>query len=287
MKGGRRARTGATDGLPEAGRIGVTPHRLSGAQVVAGDELLLAELLLRVEAIAVDRERRPARSDRPAPELDRRRLRPVRFDSRAVHDAVAVRAAEAGPRSLVRCGDRRVEWRGRGGVAARRGCRVSGGGRQQPVLDRRRPSAREVEPLGPRRAIDAERGDEQAGERDDRGQPRPPAAGPESPGRYRPDHETKAQHRYADHVEQRSLPGTRHGVVEEGPGRGRPDRDDHERADPLGPGRAAREQPPHHDQCRAASDAEDRHRAAARRHDRPEEHHGQPEKSGGDAWPDP
>src|SRR2546422_3473358 len=42
---------------------------------VAGDDLVVAALLLGVEEIAADRERRPARPDRPAPQLDRWRPR--------------------------------------------------------------------------------------------------------------------------------------------------------------------------------------------------------------------
>ena len=49
------------------------PHRLARGHPVAGHDLVLAALLLRVEEIAVDGERRPARPDRPAPQLDRRR----------------------------------------------------------------------------------------------------------------------------------------------------------------------------------------------------------------------
>ena len=45
------------------------PHRLAGAHPVAGDDLVAAALLLRVEEVAVHGERRPARADRPAPHL--------------------------------------------------------------------------------------------------------------------------------------------------------------------------------------------------------------------------
>ena len=93
----RRARTGAGVRLPEPRRVAVSPHRLAGGHVVAGDDLVFAALLLRVEEVAVDRERRPARSDRPAPQLDRRRLRPVGLDPHAANDAVAIRSAKAGP----------------------------------------------------------------------------------------------------------------------------------------------------------------------------------------------
>ena len=45
----------------------------------------------------MDREGRPARSDRPAPQLDRRRRGPVGLDPHAANDAVAMRSAKAGP----------------------------------------------------------------------------------------------------------------------------------------------------------------------------------------------
>src|SRR2546426_12229436 len=68
----RRARTGTGIRLPEPGRIAVSPHRLAGGQPIAGDDLVVAALLLGVEEIAADRERRPARADGPAPQLGRR-----------------------------------------------------------------------------------------------------------------------------------------------------------------------------------------------------------------------
>ena len=64
---------------------------------VTGDDLVVAALLLGVEQVAADREGRPARSDRPAPQLDRRRRRPVGLDPRAADDAVAPGSAKAGP----------------------------------------------------------------------------------------------------------------------------------------------------------------------------------------------
>src|SRR6185295_9897903 len=93
-----RARTGAAIRLPEPRRIAVYPDRLAGRDVVAGDDLVVTTLLLRVEKITTDGEGRPARSDRPAPECDRRRLRPVRFDAHPADDAVAPGPAKARPR---------------------------------------------------------------------------------------------------------------------------------------------------------------------------------------------
>ncbi len=107
-EGRRRARTGAGIRLPEPGRVAVSPHRLAGGQVVAGDDLVVAALLLGVEKIAADREGRPARSDRPAPQLDRRRRGPVGLDPHAANDAVALRSAKAGPVGVRRSVDRRI-----------------------------------------------------------------------------------------------------------------------------------------------------------------------------------
>ncbi len=106
-EGRRPARTGAAIRLPEPGRVAVFPHRLAGGQLVAGDDLVVTALLLGVEEVAADRERRPARSDRPAPQLDRRRLRPVGLDPHAANDAVAIGSAKAGPvGSCLRCRNR-------------------------------------------------------------------------------------------------------------------------------------------------------------------------------------
>ena len=93
----RRARTGAAIRFPEPDRVAMSPHRLAGGHPVAGDDLVVAALLLGVEQVAAHRERRPAWSDRPAPHLDRRRLRPVGLDPHAANDAVAVGSAKAGP----------------------------------------------------------------------------------------------------------------------------------------------------------------------------------------------
>src|SRR5205823_2283327 len=66
-EGRRRARTGARIRLPKPGRITVSPHRLAGGQVVAPDNLVASALLLGVDEIAADRERRPPRADWPSP----------------------------------------------------------------------------------------------------------------------------------------------------------------------------------------------------------------------------
>ena len=93
----RPARTGAAIRLPEAHRVAVLPHRLAGAHLVGRDHFLFTALFLRVEDVAVDGEGGPARSDRPAPQLDRRRLGPVGLDPHAANDGVAIGSAKPGP----------------------------------------------------------------------------------------------------------------------------------------------------------------------------------------------
>jgi hypothetical protein len=90
------------------------PHWLSSGQVVAGNDLFIAALLLGVEEIAVDREGRPARPDRPTPQLDWRRRRPIRLNPYAANDPIPIRSAKAGP-----IGRRSGRGRGR--------CKVAGG----------------------------------------------------------------------------------------------------------------------------------------------------------------
>src|SRR5882724_5333299 len=126
----RPARTGAGVRFPEPGRVAMSPHRLAGRHLVAGDDLVLTALLLGVEKVSAHRERRPARSDRPAPQLDRWRRSPVRPDSHAANDAVALGSAKTGPvRIFVRC------------CRSRRKCRwfVAGLG-QEPFLGSLGPS---------------------------------------------------------------------------------------------------------------------------------------------------
>ena len=131
----RPARTGAAIRLPEADRVAMPPHRLAGRDLVAGDDLVVSALFLRVEEIAVDGERRPARPDRPAPHLDRRRCRPVGVDPHAANDAVALGSAKAGPlRGAIRGGDSEPRGvspgcsRGRRGLAPRASARLVGAG---------------------------------------------------------------------------------------------------------------------------------------------------------------
>ena len=55
-EGRRRARTGTAIRLPEPDRVAMPPHRLARGHLVAGDDLVVTALLLRVEKIAADRE---------------------------------------------------------------------------------------------------------------------------------------------------------------------------------------------------------------------------------------
>src|SRR5262249_31384959 len=96
----------------------------AGGRVVAGDDLVVAALLLRVEDVAPDRERRPARPDRPAPQLGRPRPRPVGRDPDAANDAVAAGAAKAEPRGG---GGRRGRRRRGGGAGGWAGAGAGGG----------------------------------------------------------------------------------------------------------------------------------------------------------------
>ena len=115
--------------------------------LVTGDDLVFAALLLRVEQIAADRERRPARSDRPAPELDRRRCGPVSLDPHAANDAVAFGSAKAWPldsrdaRSLktgATAIPSRGQWRARSSPRWRRGNSAVPPERRAPPAARRR-----------------------------------------------------------------------------------------------------------------------------------------------------
>src|SRR5204862_2599249 len=72
--------------------------------LVAGHDPVFTALLLRVEKVPADREGRPTRSDRPAPQLDRWRRSPVGPDSHAANDPAALGSTKTGPiRIFVRC----------------------------------------------------------------------------------------------------------------------------------------------------------------------------------------
>src|SRR5262245_6122183 len=74
----------------EACRSAMAPDEFAGRQLVARDVLVVTALLLRVDEIAADRKRRPAGTDRLAPDFHRRRFRPIGFDLHAANDAVAL-----------------------------------------------------------------------------------------------------------------------------------------------------------------------------------------------------
>ena len=93
----RAPRAGAAVRFVETNRIRVTPHRLARRDAITRDDLLVAALLLRVEQIAANRERRPAGPNRSPPHLRRWSRRPVGVDANAANDAVAIRSAESRP----------------------------------------------------------------------------------------------------------------------------------------------------------------------------------------------
>src|SRR5205823_2038270 len=97
VEGGRGARAGAGDDLGEADAVAVRPDFVAGVGRVADDDLLLAALLLRVQAVADHRERRPPRPDEVPPNFSRRVLLPVGGEAHARQPTVALRPAEAWP----------------------------------------------------------------------------------------------------------------------------------------------------------------------------------------------
>src|SRR5262245_45938332 len=97
MEGRRRARAGSADPLVESGFVLVLPDFRAGVGVVADDQFLVAELLLREKPIAYDGERRPSRADAMTPNFFGGILRPVRVDSDAAELGIAVGAAKARP----------------------------------------------------------------------------------------------------------------------------------------------------------------------------------------------
>src|SRR5262249_18946156 len=116
IKGGRRARAGATVRLIESDGVAVGPYGLAGSRFVAGDEFVFAALLLCVKEAAVNGERRPGRSNGSPPYLSRRRCRPVGLDSDAGDDVVAMRSPKTRPFGV---GSRR-RWGGGDGLGERR-----------------------------------------------------------------------------------------------------------------------------------------------------------------------
>src|SRR4029434_6346815 len=96
-EGGSAARSGAANRLVEANRVAVFPHWLSGADVITRYDFIFSALLLRVEARPADRKRRPAWADRPTPQFDWRRCRPVSFNLHTANGTVALWPTKARP----------------------------------------------------------------------------------------------------------------------------------------------------------------------------------------------
>jgi len=66
-EGGRAARTWTAVRLVKTSCVSVSPHRLAGGQPVAGNQLVGTALLLGVEEVTANRERRPPWPDRTPP----------------------------------------------------------------------------------------------------------------------------------------------------------------------------------------------------------------------------
>src|SRR5262249_36353271 len=131
----RRARTRPGVRLVKPDLVLVPPHRRARGQVVARHHLIVAALLLGIDMAPVDREGRPARSDRLAPPLDQLRPGPVGVDPHTMYHAVALRPPKAGPAAvhIRRSGVRRggicatLLWSLRGGWRWRRNRRLIAG----------------------------------------------------------------------------------------------------------------------------------------------------------------
>ena len=67
----RSTRAGAAIRFIEPDGIAMPPHGRAGANPVASDDLVVAALLLGIEKVAADRERRPTRPDPSMPQFDR------------------------------------------------------------------------------------------------------------------------------------------------------------------------------------------------------------------------
>ena len=203
--GRRSARTGAGGRFPEPRRVAMSPHQLAGGQAVAGDDLVVAALLLRVDEGAADGEGRPAGADLPPPHLDRRRLRPVGLDPHAADDVVAIGSAKARPdgRLLRHRWSRRLLGSRRDGGTRRRGRRrrrrrrhglVAGLG-QKTLLGRRGPSPMNVKVEVAGHPTGANQGQDAAREEHRGGQGRQPDSAGEAAGRRRPGDQREAQER--------------------------------------------------------------------------------------------
>ncbi len=251
------------------------PKRLAGSRVVAGDDFVVAALLLRIQKVAAHREGRPARTDGPPPQLDRRRLGPVGRDSQVRDHAIAGGSAKTGPlgfcsglngwrRRLNRlgnlgnhvCGGSRERnlgslCFGRSGLRRARLFALDGGLGQEPVLGSRRPPPRELGLTVAAHPSRSKERPEAAREEDGPDHRRPPRCAREATSGDCPHSEREAKERDRVNVEQVSHARRRDGHVKEGLRGG--DGDDHEEdgADALPPGHAAEKEPPYEDQERA------------------------------------
>ena len=273
-------------------------------------------LFLGVENIPVDRERGPAGSDRPAPQLHRRRLGPVGLDPRAANDGVAIGSTKPrpfdSPESWLAHGGRlgcrrgrfrsrrrhlgfsRSGWRGwtigpgRNRLlrnlrhrSRRRRRRIVGGLCQEALLGSRRPSPSEI-------GTDDVAGDtfgsyerpHAAREQDRRNDRRAAGSAGEATAHCGRSHQGDAHEGDRPYVEQppHSAPGNR--LVDEARRRG--ERDDHEHGDAqaLGPGRAAEEKPPQEDDQRADDSAHHRDGQNLEENDRHQPHDDEQHRNG-------
>jgi hypothetical protein len=103
----RRARTGAGRSTPRTGPDRVSPDG-SPVDAVAGDDLVVAALLLGVEQVAVDGEGRPARSDRAGATARRAATWTSRFRSARRERRCCARSAKPGPCCRSSCSSSRA-----------------------------------------------------------------------------------------------------------------------------------------------------------------------------------
>ena len=94
---GGRTRPGTAHRLLEPHTIGVAPHERARRNPVSADGFVAASLLLGVQNVVADRERRPAGANAPAPQLNRRSRRPVGVDLQAADDSSSIGSSEPGP----------------------------------------------------------------------------------------------------------------------------------------------------------------------------------------------
>ena len=256
------------------------PDRLARGHPVTGDDLFAAALLLRVEQIAADRERRPAWPDGPPPQLHRWRLRPVGRELRTVNHPVARRPTETRPFRTPRrrCGGgchpggpapSRVE--GRVGCRRERflrqlrcdrirsaGLGFVGGQSEQPLLGRRRPPPVEIRSSVGVDATGPHHHPRQTSEHDGPDCRSGASSRRETAAHRRPCDQRQAQCRYRQDVTQVAHRGAGDRRMDDRLLRDQHADHQHDRAQPLVPARAAEHQPPHDHDQRAAEGPEHR-----------------------------